>query len=234
MSREGSEPDEEQHREIDLLLPWYANGTLAQGEARKVERHLALCASCQRELEALEHVRAAVILSSEEVPAPSAEGLERVLARIEAEEQAKEVERTSWWEVLWDRVRSLALPPPLPAWRLVPVLAVLVIIVQSATLITMVGRGALAPGAYRTLSGPSDGLTSRNPRLIIVFHEGASAGAVRELLLRLDGNIIRGPTPEGAYTVEIGRSRTSPEELDRIVDELRAKPDLVRFVEKAY
>ncbi len=234
MSWEGSAPDEELHREIDLLLPWYANGTLGQGEARKVDRHLALCASCRRELESLKHVRSAVILSSEEVPAPSAGGLERVLARIEAEERATRVERAAWWEGLWDRVRSVVLPPPLPAWRLVPVLAVLVIAVQSAALIALVGRGTLAPEPYQTLSGPSDGLTAPKPRLVIVFHEGASESAVREILLRLDGNIVRGPTPQGAYTVEIERPLESPDELDRIVDELRAKTDLVRFVEKAY
>ncbi len=43
-------PDTESgHREIQELLPWWANGTLRPEESRLVEAHLERCATCRRE-----------------------------------------------------------------------------------------------------------------------------------------------------------------------------------------
>jgi len=46
-----------EHDELDLLLPWYVNGTLETDEHAKVERHLADCAACQASVELLSQVR---------------------------------------------------------------------------------------------------------------------------------------------------------------------------------
>src|SRR4051794_28726325 len=46
-------PDEA-HDEAEILLPWYVTGQLDPAEHALVERHLAACLSCQRQI-ALEH-----------------------------------------------------------------------------------------------------------------------------------------------------------------------------------
>jgi hypothetical protein len=40
----------EEHRAIELLLPWYATGSLEPGETAEVEAHLHTCAACRTEL----------------------------------------------------------------------------------------------------------------------------------------------------------------------------------------
>ncbi|MEO7009989.1 MAG: zf-HC2 domain-containing protein, partial [Caldimonas sp.] len=40
----------EEHRAIELLLPWYVNGSLEPDETAEVEAHLHACATCQTEL----------------------------------------------------------------------------------------------------------------------------------------------------------------------------------------
>lgn len=234
MSREREISNGEEHREVDLLLPWYVNRTLERHERSRVERHLAVCALCQKEVETLQQLQSAVILSSEEIPAPSPAGLERVLARIEADERSKKVQQAVWWAELWDRLRATVLPPPLPAWRLVPVVATVLIVVQFAAIVGLVGREYLGPVSYRTLARPPEGIPSRSPRIVVVFQEGAPESAIRETLLVLQGNIVGGPTHQGAYTIEIRRALASPQEFERILDDLRAKADLVKFVEKVY
>ncbi len=40
----------QQHNEIWLLLPWYANGSLDPDERRQVEKHAEICIACKREM----------------------------------------------------------------------------------------------------------------------------------------------------------------------------------------
>ena len=220
----------EEHREVDLLLPWYVNGTLSVEEAQRVERHLVLCTSCQKEMETLRGIQSAVIRSSEEVPEPSPRAIDRVLNRIAAEERLRQVERSVRREAFWDRVRSYFVAP-LFGLRPVPVLALLLIVVQFGVIAWLLSREYLDTG-YRTLSLP-EVQVSPKPRVIMIFQEEASQKAIQDLLLSLQGSIVKGPTSQGAYIVEIGRPLASPEELERIVQEIRGKGRLVKFVERA-
>ena len=43
-------PDKNPIHPIALLLPWYFMRRLGKSEKERVERHLAACASCKREL----------------------------------------------------------------------------------------------------------------------------------------------------------------------------------------
>ena len=48
-----------EHAAIDALLPWYVNGTLRGDELGRVERHVAVCPACRREVDWLKDVFAA-------------------------------------------------------------------------------------------------------------------------------------------------------------------------------
>lgn len=69
------------------LLPWYVNGTLEGEELRRLEKHLASCLVCRRELEALRGlrhgVREAAQISDED--RPGAAGLDRLLDALDGE-----------------------------------------------------------------------------------------------------------------------------------------------------
>lgn len=224
----------DEHSEVNLLLPWYVNGTLGKADSRRVERHLSGCASCARELAHSKQVRWAVIAAHEEVAEPSGTGLDRILAQIDREDRKNMATQTGWWARLGDRIGAMMLPRPLPAWRLAPVLATLVIAVQSVALVGLLVVARDDGANYQTLSGPEAGILSGRPRLVIAFHQSVTESALREALHSFQGNIIQGPTAAGGYIVEITKPLRAPEEIDRIIDALRAKSDLVRLVEKAY
>lgn len=72
-------------QELRELLPWYANGTLAEEKRVKVEAHLAQCERCQRELQEIQQIKELVALSVASVPEPSEEIFARTVERIHSE-----------------------------------------------------------------------------------------------------------------------------------------------------
>jgi anti-sigma factor RsiW len=42
--------EQDPHRETEELLPWYVTGQLDETEREAVERHLAGCAQCEKQL----------------------------------------------------------------------------------------------------------------------------------------------------------------------------------------
>src|SRR5262245_56700406 len=74
------------HRRAWDLLPWYVNGTLAAGERRAVEEHLAGCAACRDEAARCRETEAAVLAAGEVAPSPHPARLARLMERIEQAE----------------------------------------------------------------------------------------------------------------------------------------------------
>jgi hypothetical protein len=113
-------------------------------------------------------------------------------------------------------------------WRLDPRLAWLIIAGQAVALVVVLVVGATRQSGM----GSTGGL--RYPMLVIAFQDSAPESAIRETLLAIEGSVVRGPNPQGAYTVEIRLALKSAKDLDRIVEELRSRPQVVRVVEKAF
>ena len=59
------------HKVVDVLLPWFVNGTLEGDELALVQRHLGECPRCQQEVEWLRELHAACI-AGEAMPGASA------------------------------------------------------------------------------------------------------------------------------------------------------------------
>jgi hypothetical protein len=200
---------------IDLLLPWYLNHTLKKGEENEVKRHLRTCPICQRELEVIKGEQELYQSTAKEIPVPQT--FPHLIAEIEKRERGG----------IWQRITPL-IPRPQPA------LAAAIIATQFIVIAGLVGLLALNPwGAgekiYRTLSGPQ-AIEDKGPRLTVLFQDGVPEKSMRELILEINGTIIRGPTPMGVYTVEL-RSEMSPGELQGVISSLRQKGDVIRFVE---
>lgn len=89
-------PRDGEHDEIDGLLPWYVNGTLAADERAAVDEHLATCPTCRAELRQQRELAELVRGRGDLAPAPHPQGLERLLARIdETPDEAPLVETLS-------------------------------------------------------------------------------------------------------------------------------------------
>jgi hypothetical protein len=199
---------------MDILLPWYLSQTLEKGEREAVTKHLRDCPICQRELEVIKGEAEAYRSLTEEVPVPQT--FPHLMAEIEKQERT-----------IWQQMASF-IPRPQPT------LAVALIATQFIVIAGLVGILALNPwGAgekiYHTLSGPQ-AIESKGPRLTVLFQDGVLEQSIRELILEINGTIVRGPTSLGVYTVEL-RSEMSPEELQRVISSLRQQQDVIRFVE---
>jgi len=200
---------------MDLLLPWYLNGTLEKSEQEAVKKHLRSCPICQEEFATIKEEQKRYQSTAEDIPVP--QSFPHLMAAIEKREQGS----------VWQRI-ALLIPRPQPA------LAAAIIATQFIVIAGLVGLLTLNPwGAgerfYRTLSGPA-AIEGKGPRLFILFQDGVQEKTAREVILEINGTIVRGPSPMGIYTVEL-RSEMNPEEIQGIISALRQKRDVIRFVE---
>ncbi len=165
-------------------------------------------------------------------------GLHRVTARIDGAEAAGSAgaaagRRPGRWSAL------AATPRPV-RWLLAAQAAALVAAILGGTALRPGGGEPGGPvsgapaGAFHTLSDPAPpGPAGGEPRVRVVFADGAAAAAVRDLLLAARARVVDGPTPFGVYTVETlaaGGGRDRGAEL--LLARLRVDPAVV-FAEPA-
>jgi hypothetical protein len=227
--REQEDHGERVHQRVWEMLPWYANGSLAERERERVEAHLAACLRCQEEERVCRRMAGDVARGGEVSPAPHPVQLQRMLARIE-ESEREERESAGGWRLLAP-LRALVQATPRPLRG--------ALVAQAAVILLLVGFLAwsgLHPGAaptpqpaYRTLSNP-DAATVPSVRLRVMFSPRATEKEIRELLHGIHGEITAGPSPSGAYTVEVPAA-TDPARV--VLARLRSEPQVVLFAEPA-
>ena len=199
------------HQRVWDLLPWYANGTLLDGERRTVEAHLADCRRCSEEVAACQSLEAVIRQAGQTAPAAHPARLTRLMERIDDEERRP-------WQGFAALFRAT---PPLARGALAAQLVVLVAL--TGLLVRQSQRpDETAPPApvYQTLS-ESAPAPSPTARLRLVFAEGATEQEVRHLLLDIRGQIVAGPSALGVYTVEVP---AGPDPLEKVLAHLRAQP----------
>ncbi len=213
---------QEPHQRLGQLLPWYVNGTLEAAERRRLEEHLADCPACRAELEAEQAVAEALRAGAEEAPAPHPQQLERLLERLdEAPEPQPASARRPW--------TRLAPRRGWHGWHGWQLLAGL----QAAAILALgflLARGGPAPApAYRTLADPPAATAPAGLRVRVVFAPQASMEQVQALLAQVGAGVVAGPSPLGAYTLDIPKAaEAEPPQL--LLAVLRANA-AVRFAE---
>ncbi len=198
--------------EIELLLPWKANGTLNEEELAMVTEYLETHPDQQVELEFLEALREGV--RAEQQGSPGAFGLKRLLKEIHQEQQSTSQTLTNqpaandntWWKA------SLTA-------------AALVILVQGGLLInTFTGEGQDIQ-----LLGEKQGATLV---LQIEFQPVATEDEIRGLLKSVSGRFVDGPSAVGLYRIEIDRQNLEAEDIQKLVSEIAARADVIKYVEQ--
>lgn len=173
------EIDDKKRRELEELLPFFANGTLEGAELAEVETAIAQDADLAWELEHLQLIRADV---KDRVVAqtPGEFGLSRLMRDIDAEtvQPVQKAANTN------SRI-----------WQFAAAAAIAVLAVQT----TVMYNTPDAPG-YELASGGS-GVGHDGPVLTVAFRETATEGEIRALLTSLDLEIVGGPSALGLYTI---------------------------------
>ncbi|BCT92635.1 hypothetical protein LYSHEL_16590 [Lysobacter helvus] len=196
------------HRAIALLLPWYANGTLSQDEHLRVQAHLAECAACRQDVEAM---RTLIDDGPAHVEAPDVDrDWQRLRGRLHATQRAPVL------RARWPRLRT--------AWRGTLPWTRIALGAQAAMLV-LLGVFAFrretapdAPFAYRTLSAPTVA-ANKADRVLVVFDSRLTEAQLRALLAQVHGRIVDGPNEAGAFLIA-----TDPGQSQSVRDALRASP----------
>jgi anti-sigma factor RsiW len=218
---------ERNHQRIWELLPWYANGSLAEREREMVEGHLAVCPCCQEEALTCQGTLAAVRNAAEVAPSPHPVQLQRILSRIE-ESEREGAGRTAWWQP-GEPLRELLAATPRPLRRaLVAQAAVILLLAGLAVWQRLSSQPAAPPAVYQTLSDPTPAAVP-SVGIRVMFSPRATEREIRDLLLGVRGQLVAGPSPIGVYTIEVPAA-SNP--MKFVLARLRSEPQ-VAFAEPA-
>jgi anti-sigma factor RsiW len=201
--------------EIELLLPWYAAGTLDPRESQQVEAALAN----DPELAArYEWVRAELeqeIHVSEAAGEPSGRDLKTLFAKIDALPAQKSRSSID----LGARIAEFlaALSPRTLAWSAMA--AALAIVLQAGILAGIVLKERSA-GGYETASVPAN-VSSEGAYVLLRFQPQATATDVANFLETNKLSIVGGPSAGGLYRVRVAPTKLAKADLTRIVSTLQ-------------
>jgi hypothetical protein len=201
--------------EIELLLPWYAAGTLDARESQQVESALAsdpeLAARYEwvrAELEQETHV-------SEAAGAPSARDVKTLFAKIDALPAQKSRASID----IGARIAEFlaALSPRTLAWSAMA--AALAVVLQAGFLAGFVLKEK-SPGGYETASAPANA-QSDGAYVLIRFKPETTATDIANFLDSNKFSIVAGPSVGQLFRVRVAPNKLAKEDLMRVVTTLQ-------------
>ena len=210
--------NETDRRDIEVLLPWHAAGTLSRRDAQRVEAALEQDHDLARQFELVREELGETIHLNETLG-----------AGIEAEGATSRKRRSFDFAAFIAERLSLFSPRTL-AWSAVT--AMLAIVLQTGLLAGLYinEAGNEAPSTYRTASAPTRSLGPAGSYALIGFAPQASAADVTKFLDAHKATVVDGPKPGGLYRIRLSMSALPKADLARIVKQMQDDSKIVRFV----
>ena len=197
------------HDKINALLPWYANGTLADDERKCVKDHVRACLACRLELKKERDLHE-LVQSSPTVNVTPEDGFERLSRRLDDHARGG---RRAPLELFAGAMRFSAA-------------AVVLLAVAGVLLwLTVLQPVALDDSNYMTLTSESE---SAGTELDIVFAADISEPKLRALVTEIDGSIVSGPTAVGRYRIRLHDGAIDEAHLTDLIRTL-SNDERVRF-----
>jgi hypothetical protein len=173
------------HDEAELLLPWYTTGQLEGEDRARVERHLANCVTCRRQLrfdqEMIESLQARdPVIDS---------GWERLRSCVESEDRRP-------WGAAWRKDLVTLIQRPAVATLIAAQIALFV-----------VGGGVLLSLDRPQFHALGDASAPASANVIIIFRPDASQQDVLQTLRESGASLVGGPTAADAYLVHVEPGR---------------------------
>ena len=202
------------HRDVERLLPWYANATLDDADIVLVETHLEHCEPCRAELAAMR----AVIDTGNPMQ-----------AQAHADEDARDADRA--WSHMRQRLHAARRAPSTrfdwgrvrdgwngsaPWMRIALAAQCAAVVVLAAFLLRT--EPAPQPQTFHTLSATPSPVSSQDT-LLGVFGPRLTDAQLRELLGANHARTVDGPNATGAFLVA-----TPPGQAEPVRNALRASP----------
>lgn len=200
---------------MQALLPWYAAGSLADGEAGRVQLHLRECPACRAELAWQRR------LIETAAPLPAGLDQERALARLmprldgAPHPLAQPVAKPSPVRQLPSGVASALLGwlrghGDWKGWAISAQAAVIVVL--AANLLP-----AGAPPSYKALGSAPAAV----PDVLVVFRADAGVQDMQRLLKTSGAQLVGGPTATGAWLLDV-----EPAQRQAVLATLRSDPSV--------
>jgi anti-sigma-K factor RskA len=196
--------------ELEALLPFYLNGTLAGADLEAVETWLAsdpdaVAALAEAEMELVETGAA------NEALRPPPDALSRFSNALEHEAGRVRIRPgISWFAAAWHRVSGSSASV---AWA-VAAAAIAIVLLQA------VSGGVLQKGDYRVAGTHRD--LSKEPFVLVVFKPDAKIADIVAFLSKNGASIVSGPTAGGVFRVAIAAKTAA--EYDRSVALIADQP----------
>jgi hypothetical protein len=206
--------------EVEMMLPFYVTGQLDHSEANEIDDYLKRHPDVALQLDLIRAERESTAAGNAIYASRPARSFDRVAAMI-GKTPAQPV-RAAGWGLDW--IKQLFVMPSSPALGFVGAAAAIVILLQAATIGTLV----VAPGIFRPAGGNET--VDAGTTVFVRFADDASAAAIAEVLSGLGVKIIDGPRGGKLFTVRIGPKTMNESERERLIAALKARSDLIVFV----
>lgn len=210
------DPNSDAPDSIRMLLPWYANGTLAPRDARRVEEALARDPSMAAELAAIREEAAETIHLNETLGVPSSQAMQRLFAAIDAEPER----RGRVALPLSARIAAFLAGLSPRALAASAAAVALVVVLQAAVIggVLMRDHGA---GGYQTASSQSSGGPA-GPAALVRFAPDAKASEITDLLASYHATVVDGPKA-GMFRIVLGDKPLPGAERDQLIARLQSE-----------
>ena len=213
---------EQEPSEIEMLLPWYAAGTLNARDARRVEEALAVDPELAKQYAVIREEYAETIDLNESLGAPSARAMQRLFAAIDAEP----VRQPSTSLNLVARVSGFfaSLSPRTLAWS--ASLGALALLLQAGVIGAVLMKNQTA--TYQTASLSMNEPITRDlgagtpPRALVRFTPEARVADITALLENYQASIIEG-AKGGLFRLQFGNKAMTKDQAAGLLSKLQGE-----------
>jgi hypothetical protein len=213
---------EQEPSEIEMLLPWYAAGTLNARDARRVEEALAVDPELAKQYAVIREEYAETIDLNESLGAPSARAMQKLFAAIDAEP----VRQPSTSLNLAARVSGFfaSLSPRTLAWS--ASLGALALLLQAGVIGAVLMKNQTA--TYQTASLSMNEPITRDlgagtpPRALVRFTPDARVADITALLENYQASIIEG-AKGGLFRLQFGNRAMTKDEAASLLSRLQSE-----------
>lgn len=198
------------------FFPLVVNRTLPEEEQQKIRDHISECPSCRMEFSRWETLSSAVKGDSVVIPDINS-------AWSSMERRIKPDRKTSEEKASPSFIRRFF---PSLAWGIVALQGIIIIGFAVYLLI-----GGQERDLWRTLGGKTTVMKRDDVRLQVVFQQDAKASDIADLLSKVEGQIVGGPSNQGVFEVSIPLHIVKKNSMDSILKLFRQRTDVVRWVQ---
>jgi len=228
----------------DDLLPWYVTGKLSAADKAAVDEALAKDADLRRRLLLVRAEEAETVAINEALGMPSVKGMDALFSKIDAYEAAFP-RHVSFTERLFAPLSRWVASLSPGVLGLAATAACLAFVVETGLLTSLLvdhdkqqsfvtasldaprNKATRSLGNEASAPGPHGAAVDTGTYALISFISSAPIEKLTNFLVENNAVLLDGPKPGGFYRIQISPQKLSSADLDKVLDRLRSRTDLV-------